>query len=162
MYFVRGSLPWQGLVAKTKKEKYDAIKEKKVGTPFDVLCKGAPPEFAEYLYYCHNLKFDEPPDYTRCKIIFKNLFVRKGYEGDRLYDWLTSKIITEKIINEAPEKAQQNDKEETKEVKKKEVLPKKEQEITADSNGEKPPQSLEQKISIPANPGKTASNGIPK
>ena len=52
MYFNRGSLPWQGLKAVTKKEKYDKISEKKMGTPIEVLCKNYPPEFATYLQYC--------------------------------------------------------------------------------------------------------------
>jgi serine/threonine protein kinase len=30
MYFLKGSLPWQGLPAKTKKEKYDRIRDKKL------------------------------------------------------------------------------------------------------------------------------------
>ena len=42
MYFLRGSLPWQGLKASTKKEKYEKIMEKKISTPIDVLCKGFP------------------------------------------------------------------------------------------------------------------------
>merc|ERR1712166_1195044 len=33
MYFLRGSLPWQGLKAATKKQKYDMISEKKMSTP---------------------------------------------------------------------------------------------------------------------------------
>jgi hypothetical protein len=33
-----GSLPWQGLKAKTKQEKYDRIKEKKQETPVETLC----------------------------------------------------------------------------------------------------------------------------
>lgn len=39
MYFVRGGLPWQGLKAAGKKQKYEKIAEKKMTTPFEVLCK---------------------------------------------------------------------------------------------------------------------------
>jgi serine/threonine protein kinase len=42
MYFLRGSLPWQGLKANNKKQKYDRISEKKLSTPVEVLCKGFP------------------------------------------------------------------------------------------------------------------------
>ncbi len=42
MYFLRGSLPWQGLKAATKKQKYDRIMEKKMTTPTDLLCRGIP------------------------------------------------------------------------------------------------------------------------
>ena len=54
MYFNRGSLPWQGLKAVTKKEKYDKISEKKMGTPIELLCKNYPPEFATYLQLSDN------------------------------------------------------------------------------------------------------------
>ncbi|KAL0456975.1 UNVERIFIED_CONTAM: Casein kinase-like protein 11 [Sesamum latifolium] len=37
MYFLRGSLPWQGLKAGTKKQKYDKISEKKMLTPIEVI-----------------------------------------------------------------------------------------------------------------------------
>ena len=40
MYFNLGSLPWQGLKAATKKQKYEKISEKKMSTPMEVLCKG--------------------------------------------------------------------------------------------------------------------------
>ena len=49
MYFNLGSLPWQGLKAATKKQKYERISEKKMSTPIEVLCKGFPSMGANYL-----------------------------------------------------------------------------------------------------------------
>ena len=40
MYFNLGTLPWQGLKAATKKQKYEKISEKKMSTLVEVLCKG--------------------------------------------------------------------------------------------------------------------------
>jgi len=37
LYIISFSLPWQGLKAGTKKQKYDRISEKKVATPIEVL-----------------------------------------------------------------------------------------------------------------------------
>ena len=62
-YIIIGTLPWQGLRAATKQQKYERISEKKMATPIDVLCKGAPCEFATYLNYCRSLRFEEKPDY---------------------------------------------------------------------------------------------------
>ena len=42
VYFLRGELPWQGLKAKTMKEKYEKIMEKKISTQIENLCKGFP------------------------------------------------------------------------------------------------------------------------
>ncbi len=42
MYFNRGSLPWQGLKAQTKRQKYERISEKKMATGVEELCKGFP------------------------------------------------------------------------------------------------------------------------
>lgn len=42
MYFLRGSLPWQGLKAATKRQKYERISEKKMSTPIEELCKTFP------------------------------------------------------------------------------------------------------------------------
>merc|ERR1711970_1689239 len=67
LYFCRGSLPWQGLKAPGnggKKEKYEKIKEKKVETTVEQLCKGQPHEFITYLTYCKGLKFEDRPDYA--------------------------------------------------------------------------------------------------
>ncbi|KAK4365032.1 hypothetical protein RND71_016390 [Anisodus tanguticus] len=87
LYFLRGSLPWQGLKADTKKQKYDKIREKKVSTPIEVLCKSLPVEFASYLHYCHSLTFDQRPDYGFLKRLFRDLFLREGYKMDYVFDW---------------------------------------------------------------------------
>lgn len=42
MYFLRGSLPWQGLKADTLKERYQKIGDTKRATPIEVLCEGHP------------------------------------------------------------------------------------------------------------------------
>ncbi|XP_062090843.1 casein kinase 1-like protein 3 [Humulus lupulus] len=87
LYFLRGSLPWQGLKAATKKQKYDKICEKKLSTPIEVLCKSHPVEFASYFHYCHSLTFDQRPDYGFLKRLFRDLFSREGYEFDYIFDW---------------------------------------------------------------------------
>jgi len=87
MYFNRGSLPWQGLKAATKKQKYDRISEKKMSTPVDVLCKGYPSEFVMYLNYCRGLRFDEAPDYMYLRQLFRILFRTLNYNYDYVFDW---------------------------------------------------------------------------
>lgn len=44
MYFLRGSLPWQGLKADTLKERYQKIGDTKRATPIEVLCENYPGE----------------------------------------------------------------------------------------------------------------------
>ncbi|KAL9330148.1 hypothetical protein ACSQ67_005151 [Phaseolus vulgaris] len=83
LYFLRGSLPWQGLKAATKKQKYDKICQKKVSTPIEVLCKTHPVEFASYFHYCHSLTFDQRPDYGFLKRLFRDLFARDGASSSR-------------------------------------------------------------------------------
>lgn len=51
MYFNRGSLPWQGLKAATKRQKYERISEKKMSTPVEELCKGYPGKFSFPIIY---------------------------------------------------------------------------------------------------------------
>jgi len=87
MYFCRGSLPWQGLPAKNKKQKYQKITEKKVSTSIEQLCENFPVEFATYLKYTKELRFTDRPDYDYLVKLFKDLFVRKGYKNDGIYEW---------------------------------------------------------------------------
>ena len=87
MYFLRGQLPWQGLKANTKKQKYERIMEKKMSTATETLCKGYPTEFRSYFEYCRSLRFDDRPDYAYLKRLLKDLFYRKGFLQDHIFDW---------------------------------------------------------------------------
>ncbi|CAH8864191.1 unnamed protein product [Trichobilharzia szidati] len=87
MYFLRGSLPWQGLKAGTKRQKYERISEKKMQTPVEVLCEGYPVEMAVYLNYCRGMRFDNEPDYSYCRQLFRSLFHREGFTYDCIFDW---------------------------------------------------------------------------
>lgn len=91
LYFCRGSLPWQGLKAATKKQKYDRIMEKKMTTPTEVLCRGFPNEFSVYLNYTRSLRFDDKPDYSYLRKIFRDLFVRESFQYDYVFDWTVYK-----------------------------------------------------------------------
>ncbi len=94
MYFCRGQLPWQGLKAATKKQKYDRIMEKKMTTPTEVLCRGFPNEFAIYLNYTRSLRFDDKPDYSYLRKLFRDLFVREGFQYDYVFDWTIFKYVS--------------------------------------------------------------------
>jgi serine/threonine protein kinase len=100
MYFLRGTLPWQGLKAKTKKEKYDKITEKKISTSIDALCRGYPDEFLTYLNYCRALRFDDKPDYNYLRRLFRSLFRKNGFRFDYVYDWTTKEQQLEQKLGD--------------------------------------------------------------
>ncbi|KAK5641040.1 hypothetical protein RI129_009587 [Pyrocoelia pectoralis] len=90
MYFLRGSLPWQGLKADTLKERYQKIGDTKRSTPVELLCEGHPEEIATYLRYVKGLDFFETPDYDYLRKLFTELFEKRGYTDDGIYDWTGS------------------------------------------------------------------------
>lgn len=89
MYFLRGSLPWQGLKASTQKKRYQAIRNVKAGTSIENLCKNFPPEFSAYITYCRNLQFCDTPDYPYLRKLFREVFIKLEYKWDYIYDWIT-------------------------------------------------------------------------
>ncbi|XP_069914639.1 casein kinase I isoform X1 [Oryctolagus cuniculus] len=94
MYFLRGSLPWQGLKADTLKERYQKIGDTKRATPIEVLCESFPEEMATYLRYVRRLDFFEKPDYDYLRKLFTDLFDRSGFVFDYEYDWAGKPLPT--------------------------------------------------------------------
>lgn len=87
MYFLRGSLPWQGLKADNLKERYQKIGETKRLTSVSELCQGFPDETAQYLSYARELSFSEKPDYDYCRGLFKKICDRMDLAIDNRFDW---------------------------------------------------------------------------
>lgn len=87
LYFLKGSLPWQGLAAKNKNEKYRKIMESKTSSTAEILCAGFPLELQTMLRYVKNLKFDEEPDYNHLKQLIMDMLITCHYEFDYKYDW---------------------------------------------------------------------------
>ena len=100
IYLLKGSLPWQGLKIKQKSEKFSKIREIKMTIGSDKLCEGLPDEFREYIDLVKNLEFEEEPDYDRYTNIFNELFKKKEYTKDYLYDWVGEKKNNLKIFKE--------------------------------------------------------------
>ncbi|XP_005100411.1 casein kinase I isoform X3 [Aplysia californica] len=97
MYFLRGSLPWQGLKADTLKERYQKIGDTKRATPVDVLCENFPEGFATYLRYVRKLDFFETPDYDYLRRLFTDLMEKMTYECDWQFDWVGRQMSTPSV-----------------------------------------------------------------
>ena len=91
MYFLRGSLPWQGLKLKHGEQRYKKILDVKKSYSVEELCKDYPHEFAEYIYYARNLDFEENPDYKKLRLLFIELMKKMNFEYDFFYDWMKEK-----------------------------------------------------------------------
>ena len=91
MYFIRGSLPWQGLKVNRKEDRYKKICEKKKQTSSKELCSGYPKEFEYFVEYTRNLQFTEVPDYNYLRSLLKNIIKKSGFTIDFYFDWLTQK-----------------------------------------------------------------------
>lgn len=87
VYFLLGSLPWQGLPVKAKEDRYMKIMEKKQSTTPTDLCQGIPDEFRKYVEYTRGLQYEEDPDYNFLIGLLKTVLTNESSEMDYIYDW---------------------------------------------------------------------------
>lgn len=97
VYLSLGKLPWQGILARSKQEKYRRISEKKQITPVEQLCGSLPPGFGQYIRYCRALGFEERPDYAFLRGLLKDCCF---YHGHHLHGQLVSVGVAEEDLHE--------------------------------------------------------------
>lgn len=93
-YFLRGSLPWQGVPAHNRTEKFALIADLKKKTSAAQLFDGFPEEFARYLDYARLMRKDDRPDYVRIREVFHRLADRSGIAYDHEFDWVVKERET--------------------------------------------------------------------
>ena len=100
-YLLRGNLPWQGIIVKTKEEKYAKILYKKQYITPEQLLNGFPSELVNYINYCKHLEYEQEPDYNYLAGLFINIIQNKLKEEiDYKYDWIKNDIDLQKSIRE--------------------------------------------------------------
>jgi casein kinase 1 len=87
VYFLKGCLPWQGMVCPNKEEKYRRIGEMKAALGPERICEGTPEELQNFLKYVKSLGFKEKPNYHYLRGLLVDLFTRMEYSFDCKYDW---------------------------------------------------------------------------
>jgi len=87
MYFLLGSLPWQGLKIKQGEEQFQKIAEKKYNTSFEELCKGQPNEFLMYFKHVDSLEFEEEPNYDFLIGLFQEMINKYCNNCYYDFDW---------------------------------------------------------------------------
>ena len=94
IYLLRGSLPWQGIHNENKHQKYELISDKKIATSVSQLCQGLPQEFSIFLTNARRLDFSDRPNYEEYRDLFRQLFIRQGFQYDYQYDWVEDPRMT--------------------------------------------------------------------
>ena len=89
-YLYKGGLPWMGMHAKTKEEKYAKILNIKKNMETEKLLKHGPNELIEYINYCKQMEYEQDPDYDYLTNLFKNIiFINLKETIDYKFDWVT-------------------------------------------------------------------------
>ena len=106
VYFLRGSLPWQGMVINDPKKKYDKIKQLKYDIKLEDLCAGLPKECIKFIQYARDMKFEDRPDYSYLRHLLRTAAQKNGLVFDNTkFDWIVKereekeKAEEEKIID---------------------------------------------------------------
>ncbi|KAJ3089577.1 hypothetical protein HK102_006020 [Quaeritorhiza haematococci] len=88
LYFLRGSLPWQGLNVQSNVERYKRIGGMKRKIPLEELCEGFPEQFGWLIHHSRSLSFTDTPNYELLRLWMDQVLSDAGEIDDGIFDWM--------------------------------------------------------------------------
>jgi hypothetical protein len=88
LYFLMGSLPWQGLKIASKTQRFKEITRLKKTLNIDKICQNFPPEITLFCKYTRKLGFTENPKYEFMTNLFKSILNKYGFTNDKKFSWI--------------------------------------------------------------------------
>ena len=89
IFFMRGKLPWQGVMGNKKIERYLKIYKMKKNVAPEDLCKSLPNQMTEYMKYVKSLEFQQDPDYKYLRNLFSSILKKIHDTNDfLLFSWI--------------------------------------------------------------------------
>ena len=105
IYFSKGVLPWMGIKAQNKNEKYKKIFEKKIYSTISQLCDKLPKEFIDFIRYIRDLAFEDKPNYQYLKSLLGKMYDKSNFSYDMVFDF--TDILIKKENKEKEENKQE-------------------------------------------------------
>ena len=93
VYFMKGHLPWQGMInTSNPNKKYDKIKKLKIKIKLNELCQGLPEETIKFIQYARDMRFEDKPNYSYLRGLMRKIAIKKGFKMDyNRFDWIVNK-----------------------------------------------------------------------
>ena len=93
VYLAKHYLPWisEDSFKSDIQNKVKILYKKKNSSTPEIICKGLPEEFAEFVRYTRNLKFEQRPNYDYLKNLFIYILIKNQQKNDFNFFWIEKK-----------------------------------------------------------------------
>ena len=88
LYFLLGTLPWQGLKITSRAQRFKQIAKLKKNLKIESVLQNFPPEIMIFCKYTRKLGFTENPKYDYMKNLFTSVLNKYGAVNDKKFSWV--------------------------------------------------------------------------
>ncbi len=99
LYFILGSLPWQGLKISSRAQRFKQITKIKKNLKIETVLQNFPPEIIIFCKYTRKLGFTENPKYDYLKNLLNSVLNKYGFVNDKKFSWIDSENNPDPIGN---------------------------------------------------------------